>query len=123
MRSGLEWLEGWVAGESGPPFNETTRIAYVEARPGHVTNEIDAGIPLTGRERPPRSRRRSRRRPDGALGAAIFSILSAGLGSVTTRLHLDVLPDPGETHRLTARARAIHLGASSGLAKADIVDG
>lgn len=121
-RSGLEWLESWVAGEPQQPFNETTRIAFVEARPGHVTNELDAGIPLTdesGHLVPGVAVAVA----DGALGAAIFSLLPAGLGSVTTRLHLDVLPDPGETRHLTARARAIHLGVGSGLSKAEIVDG
>lgn len=111
-----------MAGEPGQPFNETTRITFVEAGPGYVTNELDAGIPLTdesGHLVPGVAVAVA----DGALGAAIFSLLPAGLGSVTTRLHLDVLPDPGVTYHLVARARAIHLGVSSGLSKAEIVDG
>jgi uncharacterized protein (TIGR00369 family) len=103
-------------------FNIASGTAFVRADPGQVDAVIRPGAEITtslGQLYPGTAAAVA----DAALGAAVFSMVPAGWGSMTVQLRLDFLPHVTDrADSLLARAHARHIGAGTGLSMGEIVD-
>ena len=122
--SGLEYLRAMMAGElPGPPIAELMGFGFAEIEEGRVIFEcepaeyhynpigsVHGGLACT--------------LFDSAMGCAIHTELSAGVGYTTVELKVNFLrPVTTATGRLLCEGKTIHVGSRIATAEARLTDG